>query len=201
MRPVLIPILSVLLPACASDRSAAPSGQADSATTTTEASAMTANSEGLYALSTTTLDGKPVDLSAYDGKVTLVVNVASECGFTPQYAGLQALHEELEGRGFAVLGFPSNEFGGQEPGSPEQIREFCSSRFGVTFPMFAKCEVKPGTGQSPVYGFLQEQTGEVPSWNFCKYLVGRDGVVIAFYGSRTAPDAADLRAAIEKALG
>ena len=130
-----------------------------------------------------------------------MVNVASRCGYTNQYAGLQELHEELSAQGFAVLGFPSNEFGGQEPGSPEQIQQFCTSEFGVTFPMFAKSEVKPGDGQSPVYAFLQEQTNEVPGWNFCKYLVGKDGQVIAFYSSAVTPDAAELRKAIDKALG
>lgn len=156
---------------------------------------------GFYALDASPLDDVPADLGEYAGQVTLVVNVASRCGYTRQYAGLQELHTELEGRGFAVLAFPSNEFGGQEPGSPAEIREFCTSEFGVSFPMFAKCEVKPGAGQSPVYGFLQQETGEVPGWNFCKYLIGRDGQVIGFYESSVAPDDAELRQAIETALG
>src|SRR5262249_8721213 len=104
---------------------------------------------GLYDLKTTHLDGTPADLGAFRNTVTLVVNVASECGFTPQYASLQKLHDELSGRGFAVLGFPSNEFGGQEPGSPEQISSFCERNYGVTFPLFAKVETKPGAGHSP----------------------------------------------------
>lgn len=147
------------------------------------------------------LDGSPAPLSAYRGKVCLVVNVASECGFTKQYAGLQTLHDELSPRGFAVLGFPSNEFGAQEPGSAADIRSFCTKNYGVTFPLFAKCETKPGPGQSPVYALLGGAAGTLPAWNFAKYLVGRDGTVIGHFGSRTAPDAADLRAAIEKALG
>lgn len=162
------------------------------------APAMTKND--VYSLSTATLDGKPKNLADYRGKVTLVVNVASECGYTPQYAGLQKLHTELSGRGFAVLGFPSNEFGGQEPGSPEQIQSFCSTKYSVTFPLFAKCATKPGAEQSPVYAALAGATGKSPNWNFCKYLVGKQGEVIAFYPSKVAPDDAELRAAIEKAL-
>lgn len=154
----------------------------------------------LYSIPTAALDGSAADLSAYRGKVTLVVNVASECGFTPQYAGLQQLHREFAGRGFAVLGFPSNDFGGQEPGTPEQIRSFCTTKYGVDFPLFAKVRTKAGDGQSPVYELLGKATGSLPNWNFCKYLVGKDGQPLAFYTSRTAPDAAELRAAIEQAL-
>ncbi|MBX3463926.1 MAG: glutathione peroxidase [Planctomycetes bacterium] len=154
----------------------------------------------LYSLHATALDGTDVDLGAYRGKVTLVVNVASECGYTPQYAGLQQLQRELAGRGFEVLGFPSNEFGGQEPGSPEQIRNFCTTKFGVQFPLFAKVQTKAGATQSPVYALLGRATGSLPSWNFCKYLIGKDGQPIAFYASRTRPDDAELRAAIERAL-
>lgn len=153
-----------------------------------------------YTLSATSLDSKPADLGACKGKVTLVVNVASECGYTPQYAGLQKLHDELQGRGFAVLGFPSNDFGAQEPGDAAQIRQFCTSRYQVTFPLFAKVQTKDGAGQSPVFAFLQQATGKLPNWNFCKYLVGKDGKVLGFYPSKVAPDDKDLRAAIEAAL-
>jgi glutathione peroxidase len=153
----------------------------------------------LYDLSAQRLDGRPGDLHDYRGKVTLVVNVASECGFTPQYAGLQKLHEALAPEGFAVLAFPSNEFGGQEPGAPEQIAGFCQRTYGVTFPMFAKVETKPGGGQSPVYAFLTAG-GDVPNWNFCKYLVGKDGTVRAFFPSNVAPDARKLHQAINEAL-
>jgi glutathione peroxidase len=152
-----------------------------------------------YDLKTQRLDGSPVDLGDYRGIVTLVVNVASECGFTPQYAGLQKLHHELAGKGFAVLGFPSNEFGGQEPGSAEQIKTFCERNYGVSFPLFAKGETKPGPGQSPVYAFLT-RSGDVPSWNFCKYLVGKDGEVRAFYPSNVSPEDGMLRQAIGDAL-
>ena len=153
-----------------------------------------------YSLRTNTLDGKPVDLATYRGKVSLVVNVASECGFTPQYAGLQKLHDELKGRGFAVLGFPSNDFGGQEPGTPEQIQQFCTTKYAVDFPLFAKVQTKAGEGQSPAYKLLGDAAGKLPNWNFCKYLVGKDGKVISFHASKVAPEDKDLRAAIEAAL-
>jgi glutathione peroxidase len=152
-----------------------------------------------YDLKTSALDGKPADLGAYKGKVTLVVNVASKCGYTPQYDGLEKLHKELEPKGFAVLGFPSNDFGGQEPGTAAEIQEFCKLTYGVTFPMFEKSVTKAGPGQSPIYAYLG-QTGNLPAWNFSKYLIGKDGKVIAFYPSKVKPDAPELRDAIAKAL-
>jgi glutathione peroxidase len=152
-----------------------------------------------YDLKTNTLEGRPGDLGSYKGKVTLVVNVASKCGYTPQYEGLEALHKELASKGFAVLGFPSNDFGGQEPGSAEEIQQFCKLTYGVTFPMFEKSVTKAGPGQSPIYSYLG-QTGNLPAWNFSKYLVGKDGKVIAFYPSKVKPDAPELRDAIAKAL-
>jgi len=155
---------------------------------------------GIYAMEATTLEGKKVSMADYQGKVTLIVNVASECGYTPQYAGLQKLHSELADKGFAVLAFPSNEFGGQEPGSAEQIREFCTSKYSVGFPMFAKVETKQGDGQSPIYAALQKATGKQPKWNFCKYLVGKDGTPIAFYASGVKPGSDELKQAIEAAL-
>jgi glutathione peroxidase len=154
----------------------------------------------LYSLSTRTLGGAPFSLSAFAGKVTLAVNVASACGYTPQYAGLQALHDELKGRGFSVLGFPCNDFGAQESGSAEQIATFCERNYGVTFPMFEKLNVKAGPGQSPIYAELSRTTKKLPSWNFGKYLVGADGEVVGFFESKVAPDAAELRGAIETAL-
>jgi glutathione peroxidase len=155
---------------------------------------------GLHALTAKSLDGTDVALSDYKGRVVLVVNVASECGYTKQYAGLQGLHDELGGKGFEVLGFPSNEFGGQEPGSPEEIQSFCTSKFGVTFPLFAKVETKPGAGQSPVYTYLGTATGQTPAWNFGKYLVDKQGRAVAYYPSKVAPESAELRAAIESEL-
>lgn len=148
-----------------------------------------------------TIHEKPQSLCEYAGKVLLVVNTASECGYTPQYEGLQRLYAELQDRGVVVLGFPSNDFGGQEPGSAEEIRTFCTQRYQVTFPMFAKVVTRAGDGQSPVYALLGEATGHLPSWNFCKYLVGKDGKVLAFYDSKVTPDGAELRRAIESALG
>jgi glutathione peroxidase len=157
------------------------------------------SADSFYSLQTTTLQGQPARLADYAGKVTLVVNVASQCGFTPQYAGLQKLHDELKDRGFSVLGFPSNDFGAQEPGTAEEIATFCKKNYGVTFPMFAKVVTKKGEGQSPIYAFLGA-SGELPSWNFGKYLVARDGKVVAFFPSKVAPDSKELRDAIEKAL-
>lgn len=152
----------------------------------------------LHELSANRLDGQAQALSAYQGKVVLVVNVASECGFTPQYAGLEKLYEANKARGFEILGFPCNQFGGQEPGSAAAIQTFCQKNFGVTFPLFEKVEVK-GAGKSPVYTFLTAQHGE-PKWNFHKYLVGKDGKVIAAYPSSVEPEGPELKAAIEAAL-
>jgi glutathione peroxidase len=158
-----------------------------------------ADADSLYDLTATTLEGKELALSTFKGKVTLVVNVASECGFTPQYADLQKLHAELSDRGFAVLGFPSNEFGEQEPGDAAGIRKFCDTNYGVKFPLFAKVVTQPGAGQCPVYALLTKGRA-APSWNFCKYLVGKDGKVIRFYPSAVTPADPELRKAIEAAL-
>jgi glutathione peroxidase len=162
-------------------------------------SASAAAARSFYDLKTKTLEGKPADLAAYKGKVSLVVNVASKCGYTPQYEGLEKLHSELHDKGFNVLGFPSNDFGGQEPGTPEEIRTFCKLTYGVTFPMFEKVVTHQGTEQSPVYGFLSK-SGNLPKWNFSKYVVGKDGKVLAFFPSAVTPEDPALRAAISKAL-
>jgi glutathione peroxidase len=156
-------------------------------------------SAGIYDLQVPSLAGETVDLSSYAGKVSLVVNVASKCGYTGQYDGLQKLHQEFTDRGFQVLGFPCNDFGGQEPGSADEIGSFCRDKYGVTFPMFAKVKVKGG-GPSPIYERLIAATGKTPGWNFCKYLVGKNGEVLHYWKSGTAPDSAELRAAIAKAL-
>jgi glutathione peroxidase len=155
--------------------------------------------ESFYDMKTTTLAGKPAELKEYAGKVALVVNVASKCGYTPQYKGLQALYTEMAPKGFVILGFPSNDFGGQEPGTAEEIKSFCELNYGVTFPLFAKVVTKAGPDQSPIYSWLG-QTGNLPKWNFSKYLIGKDGKVIAFYPSAVKPDAPELHAAIEEAL-
>ena len=147
------------------------------------------------------LDGKPVDLASYKGKVVLVVNVASRCGYTRQYAGLQKLYEDHKDKGLVILGFPANDFGAQEPGSDADIEKFCSSTYGVTFPMFSKITVK-GPGKAPLYTALTEAAdpkGEV-SWNFEKFLIGRDGGVVGRFKSGVAPDSADLVKAIEAEL-
>jgi glutathione peroxidase len=147
------------------------------------------------------LAGKaPVNLNqAYGGKVILVVNTASKCGFTPQYEGLEALQTRYAARGFTVLGFPSNDFMGQEPGSEEQIKEFCTLTYGVKFPMFEKVQVK-GAGATPLYRQLAKATGVEPGWNFHKYLISRDGRVVANFPSKVKPDDAALVAAIEREL-
>jgi glutathione peroxidase len=151
-----------------------------------------------YDLTATTLDGTPKHLSDYKGKVLLVVNTASECGFTPQYAGLEQLYERYKDKGMVVLGFPSNDFGGQEPGSSAEIKTFCEKTYHVTFPLFAKVKTK-GEGQSPVYKFLAAGSGE-PKWNFHKYVVGTDGKVSAAFPSAVKPDSPELKAAIDAAL-
>jgi glutathione peroxidase len=166
-----------------------------SVTTTPAAAAKT-----LHAFTVEEIDGKPRDLAAWKGKVALVVNTASECGFTNQYEGLQELQTRYGARGFDVLAFPSNDFGGQEPGTSAQIQQFCSTRFDTTFPLFAKVGVKTGAGQSPLYAWLGEATGKLPGWNFGKYLVGKDGKPVAFWPSTTKPLDAEITSAIEKAL-
>ena len=157
-----------------------------------------------YGFDVETIDGVRTNLAPYRGKVALVVNVASKCGFTKQYAGLQKLYETYRERGLVLLGFPSNDFMGQEPGTNAEIQQFCSLNFGVTFPLFAKISVK-GAAKHPLFGWLTDNTlhpglgGEV-SWNFNKFLIGRDGTLVARFGSRTEPDAAELAKAIEQAL-
>ena len=152
-----------------------------------------------YDLKTMTLTGKPADLGIYRGKVSLVVNVASKCGYTPQYEGLEKLQREMKGRDFNVLGFPSNDFGEQEPGTAEEIQTFCKLTYDVTFPMFEKVVTKAGTEQSPIYAFLG-RSGRLPAWNFSKYVVDKTGRIVAFFPSDVTPEAPELRAAIAKAM-
>jgi glutathione peroxidase len=156
----------------------------------------------LHELSAQSLDGREVPLSEFAGKVLLVVNTASQCGFTPQYAGLQALYDQYKDRGFAVLGFPCNQFGAQEPGNEEEIGAFCERNYGVGFPMFAKVEVN-GPGTHPVYKHLKRAApgllgSESIKWNFTKFLVDRDGRVVERFAPTARPE--DLRPAIEKLL-
>ena len=145
-----------------------------------------------------TLKGDTVSLSDYQGKVLLVVNVASRCGYTPQYEGLQKLHEKYAGKGLVVMGFPANNFGSQEPGSDDEIQTFCKRNYGVSFPMFSKISVKGGD-KHPLYQFLTAGGEEVP-WNFTKYLVGKDGKVIRRFEPGVEPLSSDLTGAIDKAL-
>lgn len=140
-------------------------------------------------------------MTAFEGEVVLVVNTASECGFTPQYEGLQTIFDEYNARGFEIVGVPANNFNGQEPGSAEEIQEFCTLNYGVTFPMAAKTDVV-GEARHPFYAWAEQQLGEsaVPGWNFHKLLIGRDGRLIAAFGSSTEPTSDQIRAAIEAAL-
>ena len=163
------------------------------------ASVSAQQAKSFYDLKTTTLTGKPADLAQYRGKVSLVVNVASKCGYTPQYAGLEKLQRELKDKGFNVLGFPSNDFGGQEPGTAQEIADFCRLTYDVTFPMFEKVVTKKGAGQSPVYTFLG-QSGNLPAWNFSKYVIDKQGRIVAFFPSNVEPEHPDVRTAIAKAL-
>ena len=152
-----------------------------------------------YDIQTNALDGKPGNLAQFKGKVALVVNVASKCGYTPQYTGLEKLYRELQPKGVVVLGFPSNDFGGQEPGTAEEIQTFCKTKYDVTFPLFTKGQTKAGPDQSPVYQYLGA-SGNLPGWNFAKYVIDKKGQVVAFFPSKVTPDAPELRAAIDKAL-
>jgi glutathione peroxidase len=158
----------------------------------------------LYDIPVKTLTGEDSSLGSQAGKTLLVVNVASKCGLTPQYAALEALHARLAGRGFSVVGFPCNQFGGQEPGSPEEIAEFCSATYGVTFPMFEKIEVN-GSGRHPVYDELtafpdaEGETGDI-QWNFEKFVMGPDGSILARFRPMTTPDDPAVLAVIEESL-
>ncbi|HYQ30801.1 MAG TPA: glutathione peroxidase [Polyangiaceae bacterium] len=154
----------------------------------------------IYGLSAKTLEGQPAPLAEYRGQVTLLVNVASACGYTPQYAGLERVYTKYKDKRFAVLGFPSNDFGRQEPGSPEEIREFCVSKYRVDFPMFEKVQTKAGPGQSEIYAALERSAGALPSWNFGKYLISRSGKVLKFYPSKVDPEDAALIQDIEAAI-
>jgi glutathione peroxidase len=161
----------------------------------------------VYDYSARTIGGAEQPLADYRGKVLLIVNVASECGFTPHYAGLEALQRKHAAQGFAVLGFPCNQFGAQEPGDEAQIKAFCEARYGVSFPMFAKIEVN-GPNTHPLYGFLKSSEPgllgtEGIKWNFTKFLVGRDGTVIKRYAPATKPEAieADVVSALSAETG
>ena len=158
----------------------------------------------VYDFTVKTIDGTEQSLAAYRDQVILIVNVASKCGFTPQYAGLEALYRKLHGRGFSVLGFPCDQFGQQEPGDENEIKHFCSLTYDVTFPMFAKIEVN-GARTHPLYQYLKQQQpgilgSEAIKWNFNKFLIGKDGKIINRFTSKVTPDSPEATAAIEAAL-
>jgi len=158
--------------------------------------------EGLQDIKLKDIDGKETTLKAYQGKVLLIVNVASKCGYTPQYKALEALQQKYKDKGFTVLGFPCNQFGGQEPGSNEEIKQFCSSTYNVTFPLFDKIEVN-GSNRHPLYVALAGKDSPYPGnikWNFSKFLIGRDGKILKRFESKTTPDSPEVTAAIEAAL-
>jgi glutathione peroxidase len=163
---------------------------------------VTAHAAPLHDLAVTDIDGKPGTLAPFKGRVLLVVNVASECGLTPQYQGLEALFAKYRAKGLTVLGFPCNQFGAQEPGSNAEIKKFCSTSYQVTFPLFAKTDVN-GANRHPLYAALAGKSSPFPGdvrWNFEKFLVGRDGTVLARFAADTDPDTSELIKAIEAAL-
>jgi len=157
----------------------------------------------IYDFMLNSIDGKPRPLADFKGKVIFVVNVASRCGFTPQYSALEFIYEKYKDQGFVILGFPANNFGSQEPGTNAEIKKFCSAKYNVTFPMYAKVSVK-GDDQTPLYKYLTESAnptvaGEI-KWNFTKFLVDRDGRVVRRFEPETTPDSPQVTSAIEKAL-
>lgn len=160
--------------------------------------------KSLYDFTMKDIDGQQVKLDAYKGKVVMIVNVASKCGYTPQYEGLEAIYKKYKDQGFVILGFPANNFMGQEPGTEKEIKEFCSTTYGVTFPMFSKISVT-GADQHPFYTFLTSKKsnpefgGDI-SWNFNKFLIDRTGKIVARFGSKDKPEDTAVTAAIEKHL-
>ena len=157
----------------------------------------------VYDFTLPSIDGEPMPLANFKGKVVLLVNVASKCGYTPQYKGLEALYEKYKGQGLVILGFPANNFGAQEPGTNQEIKTFCSTKYSVTFPMYAKVSVK-GADQTPLYQYLTTKadpshSGDI-KWNFTKFLVDRDGHVVQRFESAVTPDSPDVVSAVEKEL-
>jgi glutathione peroxidase len=163
---------------------------------------LTTTAGSIYDIKLKDIDGKDTTLAAYKGKAVLIVNVASKCGYTKQYTGLQALHEKYKDKGLVVLGFPCNQFGGQEPGSNEEIKAFCSSKFSVTFPLFDKIDVN-GDNRHPLYEKLAGKDSPFPGnikWNFNKFLIGKDGTILNRFDSKVAPDSEELTKAVDTAL-
>jgi glutathione peroxidase len=163
---------------------------------------VTARAGSIYDIAVKDINGKDTSLAAYKGKVLLIVNVASKCGYTPQYKALEATYEKYKDKGFTTLGFACNQFGGQEPGSNAEIMQFCTSKFGVTFPMFDKVEVN-GANRHPLYVMLAGKDSSFPGdikWNFNKFLIAKDGTIIKRFDSKVTPDSPEVIAAIEAAL-
>jgi glutathione peroxidase len=156
-------------------------------------------SNSIYDFTMKNIDGQETQLASYKGKVVLIVNVASQCGFTPQYTGLESLYEKYKDRGLVLVGVPANNFGQQEPGTDAEIKQFCSRKYNVTFPMLSKVSVK-GPDITPLYQYLTSAEGGDVKWNFTKFLIGKDGKVIGRFEPKVTPDAPELTAAIEKAL-
>jgi glutathione peroxidase len=206
----LLGLAAVALAACGGGQDAAPTAGPAAASEPAAAEAPAAQAPAspagqgadpvasLHQLSARTIEGKDQALGEYKGKVALVVNTASECGFTPQYAGLEELWKKYKDKGLVVLGFPSNDFGGQEPGTDKEVQSFCQVRYGVTFPLFSKSVVK-GQEASPIFRFLSSGHGE-PKWNFHKYLVDKKGEVVKAFPSDVTPSDPALVGAIETAL-
>lgn len=166
--------------------------------------ALAAAEKSVHDFTLNTIDGQPASLAAYKGRVVLLVNVASKCGYTPQYTALESVYEKYKDRGLVIVGIPANNFGAQEPGSNQEIKTFCSSKYHVTFPMMAKVSVK-GEDITPLYQFLTDksahpQTGGEIQWNFTKFLIGPDGRVITRFEPNITPDSPEVTSAIEKAL-
>ncbi|NWF85569.1 MAG: glutathione peroxidase [Bryobacteraceae bacterium] len=153
----------------------------------------------IYEFTMNDIDGKPMPLASLKGKVVLFVNVASKCGYTPQYEGLEALYKSHKAKGFVIVGVPANNFGAQEPGTNEEIKQFCSRKYNVTFPMLSKVSVK-GSDMTPLYQYLTAAKGGDVKWNFTKFLVGKDGKVVERFEPGVKPDSPELAAAIERAL-
>jgi glutathione peroxidase len=158
---------------------------------------------GLYNFTLNSIDGKPAPLAEYKGKVVMIVNVASKCGYTPQYSALESTYEKYKSQGFVILGFPANNFGSQEPGTNEEIKTFCTRKYNVSFPMYSKISVK-GDDQTPLYSYLTKDAGASVAgdikWNFTKFLVDRNGKVIQRFEPAVTPDSKEVAEAIEKAL-
>ncbi len=163
------------------------------------AAAALSGAASIYEFTLNSIDGAPAPLAAYKGKVVLLVNVASKCGFTPQYQQLEAVYEKYKDKNFVVIGFPANNFGAQEPGTNEEIKTFCTRKYNVSFPMYAKISVK-GSDMAPLYEYLTKSTGGDIKWNFTKFLIGKDGTILERFESPVKPDDPKVTEAIEKAL-